>query len=79
LRGKDQALLTVPDNVAVHVFANLKKRWPFGVVLKVEAKLVCLSQRVEVAFRELVDVVRPEPPEARHGVRAVTPGLRMQN
>jgi hypothetical protein len=48
------------------VLGNLKERGPLGVVLQVEPQLVCLGQRVEVAFGKLVEVVGTKSPEVGH-------------
>lgn len=66
---------TITYDIPILVFSDLEERRPFRMVLHVETELVRLGVRVEVAFGELVDVVRLEPPEVRHGLWCVVPSV----
>lgn len=49
------------------VLSDLEQRRPFCIVLEVEAQLICLRERVQVAFCQLVEIFWPEPTHGDHG------------
>lgn len=57
---------TVSHNVTVLVLGNLEERRPFRVVLEVKVEVVCLRQGIQVAFGELVEVIRAKPTKVGH-------------
>lgn len=68
VRGcKGAAARTVALDFAVRALNDLAEVRPFGQVVEIEADVVGLGERVEIALVELEEVHRRHRPDGRHG------------
>lgn len=50
----NEGWLTVTDDIAIPVFADLAQRRPFGMVFEIVSEIICLYQSVQVVFRQFI-------------------------